>query len=169
MSSDGVPSIRRGELRDLGALTGIYNRYVVESQATFDIEPFTTEQRRAWFDHYADTGRHQLFVAVDGDEVIGYATTSPLREKRAYEPSVEVTIYLAPGAGGRGTGSRLYKTLFDAIAGEDVHRAYAGIAMPNDASVALHERFGFRQRAYFSEQGRKLGRYWDVAWYEKEL
>jgi phosphinothricin acetyltransferase len=52
---------------------------------------------------------------------------------------------------------------------EDVHRAYAGIALPNPASIALHERFGFKRVAHFTEQGRKFGRYWDVAWYEKPL
>jgi phosphinothricin acetyltransferase len=59
--------------------------------------------------------------------------------------------------------------VFDALAHEDVHRALAGIGMPNDASVALHERFGFRRAAHFSEQGRKFGRYWDVDWYERPV
>ncbi len=62
-----------------------------------------------------------------------------------------------------------YTALFEALAGEDLHRAYAGIGIPNAASIALHERFGFARVAYFTEQGRKFGRYWDVAWYEKEL
>jgi phosphinothricin acetyltransferase len=161
--------IRPGTLDDLERLTEIYNHYVRESQATFDVEQFTPQQRRTWFDHYSGSGRHRLFVADDGGALLGYATTSPLREKPAYETSVESTIYLVPEATGRGVGTQLYAALLAAMEGEDVHRAYAGIAMPNDASVALHERFGFRQVGYFSEQGRKLGRYWDVAWYEKEL
>ena len=66
-------------------------------------------------------------------------------------------------------GTQLYKSLFAALLGEDIHRAYAGIALPNPASVALHERFGFKKVAHFTEQGRKFGRYWDVAWYEKAL
>jgi phosphinothricin acetyltransferase len=66
-------------------------------------------------------------------------------------------------------GSALYGELFKILEGEDVHRAYAGITLPNPASVALHRRFGFREIGVFREVGRKLGCYWDVAWYEKPL
>ena len=101
--------------------------------------------------------------------MIGYASSSRLRPKPGYLTSVETSIYLAPDATGRGAGSKLYERLFKAIEGEDLHRAYAGIALPNPASIALHERFGFRRVALFTEQGRKFGRYWDVAWFEKPL
>jgi phosphinothricin acetyltransferase len=135
--------------------------------------PLSMEQRRAWYSHLAATGPHRLLVAVepagDGDRVLGYASSHPFRPKQAYETSVETSIYLAPSAVGQGVGTVLYAALFDALAGEDLHRAYAGIGIPNDASIALHERFGFTRVAYFTEQGRKFGRYWDVAWYEKEL
>ena len=82
---------------------------------------------------------------------------------------METSAYLAPELVGKGAGSRLYKALFDSLEGEDVHRAYGGIALPNPASIALHEKFGFKRVALFTEQGRKFGRYWDVAWYEKAL
>jgi phosphinothricin acetyltransferase len=110
-------------------------------------------------------------VAADADSqrILGYATSSPYRPKPAYSTSVEATVYVAPDAGRRGIGTLLYKALFAALAGEDVHRAYAGIAQPNEASVRLHERFGFRHAGTYTEVGRKFGRYWDVAWYEKEL
>jgi phosphinothricin acetyltransferase len=80
-----------------------------------------------------------------------------------------VSVYLATEVTGHGIGTALYSRLFEELEGEDVHRAHGGIAIPNPASIALHERFGFRRVAYFTEQGRKLGRYWDVAWYEKRL
>jgi phosphinothricin acetyltransferase len=70
---------------------------------------------------------------------------------------------------GQGLGSALYEALLSALEREDVHRAYAGIGMPNPASVRLHERFGFRRVGYYTEQGRKFGRYWDVAWYERSF
>ena len=73
------------------------------------------------------------------------------------------------GMAGRGAGSKLYTELFRSLENEDVHRAYAGVSLPNPASIALHERFGFKRVAHFTEQGRKFGRYWDVAWYEKPL
>ncbi|CAM5301397.1 N-acetyltransferase OS=Streptomyces tendae OX=1932 GN=GUR47_27290 PE=4 SV=1 [Streptomyces tendae] len=100
---------------------------------------------------------------------MGYATSSPYRAKPAYATSVETTVYVAPGAGGRGIGSLLYASLFDALAGEDLHRAYAAVAQPNEASARLHARFGFRHVGTYREVGRKFGRYWDVAWYEKPL
>ncbi|GGR62078.1 hypothetical protein GCM10010236_14100 [Streptomyces eurythermus] len=82
---------------------------------------------------------------------------------------METSVYVAPGAGRRGIGTLLYDALFKALAGQDVHRAYAGIAQPNEPSERLHARFGFRHVGTFREVGRKFGRYWDVAWYEKEL
>src|SRR5206468_12363985 len=105
----------------------------------------------------------------DGDRVIGYASSSPVRPRRAYETSIETTCYVAHDALGRGIGSELYAALFDAIAGEDLHRAYAGITMPTPASAALHVRFGFRRAGLYTQQGRKFDRYWDVAWFEKPL
>ena len=154
---------------DLQAVNDIYNHYVAESHITFDVEPVSMEQRREWFTHYGPAGRHRLFVAEDGGRVVGYASSSRFRPKPGYLTSVETSVYLEPDATGRGAGSRLYESLFKSLEGEDVHRAYAGIALPNPASIALHEKFGFKRVAHFTEQGRKFGRYWDVAWFEKPL
>jgi len=154
---------------DLAQLNDLYNHYVRETPITFDIEPITIDQRRAWFGHYDVVGRHRLLVAVADDQVLGYATSSPWHARPAYETSVETSIYLAPDATGRGIGTALYARLFEELASEDVHRAYGGMTIPNPASIALHERFGFERVAYFTEQGRKFGRYWDVAMYEKPL
>lgn len=154
---------------DLEAINDIYNHYVAETHITFDDEPMTMEARREWFSHYAATGRHRLLVAAEGKTVIGYASSSRFRPKPGYLTSVETSIYLAPEATGKGAGRKLYDWLFKAIEGEDLHRAYAGIALPNPASVSLHEELGFKRVALFSEQGRKFGRYWDVAWFEKPL
>lgn len=163
--------VRPGVEGDLKALTDIYNHYVRETPITFDTSVFTPEERRPWLLSHPEDGPYLLKVAADADsqEILGYATSSPFRAKPAYATSVEVTIYLAPHAGGRGVGSLLYEALFEALAAEDVHRAYAGIAQPNEASRRLHERFGFRYVGTYKEVGRKFGRYWDVAWYEKDL
>jgi phosphinothricin acetyltransferase len=80
-----------------------------------------------------------------------------------------VGVYCAPDAVGRGIGTRLYTAVFEALSGEDLHRAYAGIALPNAASVGMHQRFGFRHVGTYEEAGRKFDRYWDVAWYQKAL
>ncbi|MBI5949731.1 MAG: N-acetyltransferase [Chloroflexi bacterium] len=154
---------------DLPRLTEIYNHYIVTTPATFDIEPFTVEQRREWFTHYDDTGHHRVLVAEAEGQVVGMTWSSAFRPKRAYETTVETSIYCAPEATGIGLGTTLYQALFAALADQGLHRAVAGITLPNDASVRLHERFGFRQLGVFSEVGRKFGRYWDVAWFEKRL
>ena len=165
--------VRPAKPADLPRLTEIYNHYVRRTAVTFDVQPFTVAERMRWFDHYRPEGRHRLFVACangaaggEGEEgaVVGYATSSPFRAKAAYDSSVETSIYCDPGAVGRGVGTALYEALFAALAGEDVHRAFGGIALPNDASVALHRRFGFTEVGVFAEVGHKFGRYWDVLW-----
>jgi phosphinothricin acetyltransferase len=161
--------IRGASLDDLGALNDIYNEYVLTTHFTFDVDPMEIAARREWFGHYAASGRHHVLVAIREGAVVGYTTSSGYRPKAAYDTSVETSIYLAPGATGGGIGTRLYQALFTVLHGEDVHRAYAGIALPNPASIALHERFGFKKVAHFTEQGRKFNRYWDVAWFEKPL
>jgi phosphinothricin acetyltransferase len=161
--------VRPATAGDLAALNDVYNQYVRETHYTFDIEPMTMDARQEWFTHYATTGAHRLLVAVSDDRVIGYACSSRFRPKPGYDTSIETSVYLVPELVGRGAGSRLYEELFKALEGEAVHRAYAGIALPNPASIALHERFGFKRVAHFTEQGRKFERYWDVAWYEKPL
>lgn len=154
---------------DLEQLNELYNHYIRETPITFDIEPFSRAQRRAWFSHYGTVGRHRLLVAVDDGTVLGYASSGTYRTKQAYETSVETSIYLRPDATGRGVGRLLYGELFVLLGGEDVHRALAGITLPNPASEALHERMGFRPVGRFTEQGRKFGRYWDVGWYERPV
>ncbi|MHB8588989.1 MAG: GNAT family N-acetyltransferase [Candidatus Dormibacteraceae bacterium] len=161
--------VRPATAGDLSAVNEIYNQYVAETHYTFDVESMSMDARREWFTHYGAAGRYRVVVAVSGGRVIGCASSSRFRLKPAYETSIETSIYLAPEAVGRGAGSRLYEALFRLLEGEDVHRAYAGIALPNPASIALHERFGFKRAAHFTEQGRKFGRYWDVAWYEKPV
>ncbi|MEU6089086.1 N-acetyltransferase family protein [Streptomyces sp. NPDC047085] len=163
--------VRPGVEADLTALTALYNHYVRETPITFDLEAFTPEERRPWLLSHPEDGPHRLMVATDADsqQILGYATSSPHRPKAAYATSVETSVYVLPDAGRRGIGSLLYDALFKALADEDVHRAYAGITQPNEASTRLHERFGFQYVGTYSEVGRKFGRYWDVAWYEKEL
>ena len=167
---DGVPVIRAATLDDLPALTDIYNHYVVNTTITFDLRPFAPEERRAWFDDHAPTGRHRLIVAVDDDgALLGYATTSRWRPKAAYDTTVEASVYCRSNSTGRGCGTRLYEALFESIAAEDVYRIVAGVSLPNPASIKLHEKFGFRPVGVFPGVGRKFNKYWDVAWFERPL
>jgi phosphinothricin acetyltransferase len=155
---------------DIEALTMLYNRYVVETTITFDLQPYTALQRQEmWMSHYAHSGRYRLLVAERDGQLVGYATSSKLRVKAAYDTSVETSLYLSAEAQGCGIGTQLYSALFEALRQEDVHRAYAGITLPNEASVAIHRKFEFEQVGLFREVGRKFDRYWDVAWFEKAL
>jgi len=162
-------TIRRAEAADLPALRDIYNHYVLNTAVTFDIEPRTLAQRREWFSQFATTGKYQCFVAERGGTPVGWASSSRFKEKAAYDTTIETSIYLARDATGAGLGRRLYRTLFDALAGEDIHRIFAGATLPNAASVALHKAMGFRQVGVQPEVGRKFGKFWDVALFFKDI
>lgn len=161
--------LRPGERRDLVDLTAIYNHYVTTSHVTFDDTPFTVAQRQEWLGHYATSGPHRLVVAEDDARVVGYATSSPFRPKPGYRTSVETAVYVAAGADGHGLGSRLYERLFADIADEPLHRAYAGVAVPNPGSRALHLKAGFASIGTYREVGRKFDRWIDVEWFERPL
>lgn len=162
-------SIRPAQMQDVPSITAIYNYYVRTSPISFDIEPVSLQSRLEWFTHYGERGRHRLLVAVNGAELLGYAGSSQLRPRPAYDTSVETSIYVHHEHFRAGIASRLYTALFDLLRHEDVHRAYAGVTLPNDASVALHRKFGFTDLGVYHEVGRKFDRYWDVAWFEKTL
>lgn len=161
--------IRPATKSDLPRLTEIYNYYVINTPVTFDLEPHTVEHRAGWFEQFSLAGRYRLMVAEENGTVVGYAGTTRFRAKAAYDPTVETTIYCSPDATSKGLGSSLYAALFEAISGEDIHRIVAGYALPNEASAALHKRFGFQVVGVFHENGRKFDRYWDVAWSERPL
>jgi phosphinothricin acetyltransferase len=161
--------IRRAERADLPALRDIYNHYAVYTSVNFDIEARTMAEREQWFAQFASSGRYQCFVAEEGGCVIAYAGSTRFKEKAAYQTTIEMTIYCAPDRGRQGLGRRLYTRLFEALKGEDIHRAYAGITLPNEASVRIHEAFGFRRVGTYAEVGRKFGKYWDVGLFLKDM
>jgi phosphinothricin acetyltransferase len=165
----GALEIRIATASDLPALTDLYNGYVERSPATFDTEPRSLADRREWLGHYATHGPHRLLVALRDGGLLGYASSSVFRPRSAYATSVETSVYLAEDAVGAGVGSALYAKLFDELDGERIHRAYAGVTLPNPASVALHRKFGFEPVGLFHEAGRKLDRYWSVQWFEKRF
>lgn len=147
-------------------LLSIYNHYVIHTPITFDLVPLTLEQRRSWFDQHFVTPRHQLWVAEEAGDVIGYASSHQFRVKAAYDSTVETTVYCHPNAVGRGLGTALYQALFDALRGEDIASYVAAITLPNQPSVKLHDRFGFKPIGTLHRVGRKFDSYWDVGWFE---
>lgn len=163
----GTIAIRTAEADDLPGIVDILNHYIVHSHVTFDTKAFAVADRRAWFESFGATGRYRLLVAHDAGRVLGYASSTPIRPKPAYDPSVETSIYLEPGVTGRGLGRQLYAHLLEALGGENVHRAYAGIVLPNPGSIALHEQLGFRHVGTWREAGRKFDRWWSIGWWER--
>lgn len=163
-------TVRSARTEDGGAIARIYTHYALHTVATFDTQPLLADAWTERFGREVEDGPHLALVAVGtGGEVRGFAQTSEFRARPAYGTSVSVAVYCAPDCTGAGVGSRLYTALFPLLEASDFHRAYAGITMPNPASVALHEKFGFVHRGTFTECGFKHGRYLDVAWYERPL
>ncbi len=157
-------------LGDAAGINAIYNPFILETPATFETAPIDLETRRRWIDERMENPRWPAVVAEDDEGgIAGFANASAFDPRAAYETSAKVSVFVAPCAQGNGVGARLYKALFDRLAGEDIHRAYALIVAPNPASVALHQRFAFRHVSTLDEVGRKFGRYYSVMWFEKRF
>ncbi|MCG8441313.1 MAG: N-acetyltransferase family protein [Caulobacterales bacterium] len=165
----GGPRVRTGEGGDLPAILDIYNHYVRETSITFDLEEATPASRAGWMERFSEAGPHQLLVAEADGAVAGFAYSTPFRARPAYDVTVETTVYVRAAGVRRGVGRRLYETLFARLAGERLHRAVAGVTLPNEASVAFHRAMGFEEVGVLTEVGRKFGRYWDVMFLEKPL
>lgn len=160
--------IRAGRHSDLATLVAIYNHYVVHTHATYDTEPISMRDREEWLAQYQETGPHRLFVAECENDVIGYTTSSVFHPKPIYRHSIEIGIYVDPDYTGSGIGSKLYETLFTALAEEpDAERLVAGITLPNEASVALHQKFGFETVGTFHRASDRRGEFYDLCWFDR--
>jgi phosphinothricin acetyltransferase len=165
-----APKVRDATADDLPAVAAIYTHYVVRTTLTFNTQVRTPREWRDRFETEVVQGRYHLLVAELDDEVAGYVETQRFRPKPAYDRSAELSVYAAPDAVGRGVGGVLYGELLARLeADERFHRAYSIIALPNDVSIAFHERFGFAHRGTLTEAGYKFGRYLDVAYYERPV
>lgn len=168
------PGNKTSEIRiavpaDLSQIVGIYNYFILHSHATFDVLPYSVGERVPWFAQFAAVGPHVILVAEVDGKVLGWCCSTQFKERPAYAVSVETTVYVDHSALGRGIGRQLYDALFDRLHGQGLHGAYAGITLPNEASVRLHESLGFTKAGEFREVGYKFEQYWTVAWYEKRL
>lgn len=159
--------LRLAEEGDAAALQRIYAPYVRETAVSFELEPPTIEQIAARL--RATLPMYPWLVCERGGEVAGYAYGSRYRERAAYRWSVEVTIYVAPAHQRRGIGRALYTALLRILALQGYCNAFAAIALPNPASVALHEALGFTAVGVYRSVGYKLGRWYDVGWWQRSL
>jgi phosphinothricin acetyltransferase len=118
---------------------------------------------------FTHEGPYRLFVADADGLVVGYVTSTRLDDKPAYATSVCTNIYIAHAFCGRGLGRGLYERLFESLREEDLHRAFAQVVLPSDASTNLHRSIGFEKTGVLKEAGRKFGRYWDVLMLSRQM
>ena len=163
-----MTEIRPATPADAAAVARIYNHYVKATLVTFEEEPLDEAEMARRIAEVLEAGLPWLVAGAAG-EVVGYAYASKWHRRHGYRFSVEVTVYLAPDRGGRGTGTQLYSVLLDRLRGLGIRSAIGGIALPNDASVALHEKFGFRKVAHYERIGVKFGQWLDVGYWQCHL
>lgn len=158
-------SIRSINVDDAAGVAVIYNHYVSNTYFTFETEPVAVESVTQ---RISQTMNHQLpwLVAETEGGIVGYAHASKWKERFAYRYSVESTLYVAGEHAGQGIGLRLYSALIDATRKASMHSMVGGIALPNEPSVRLHERLGFRKVAHFEQVGYKLDRWIDVGYWQ---
>lgn len=162
-----VPAVRSATSEDAAACAAVYRPHVLGTPATFETEPpgaAETARRIA-----AAQEHHAWLVLEEDDQVVGFAHGGPHRPRPAYRWSCETTVYLAPGATGRGLGRALYRALLERLADRGLLTATALVALPNPASEALHASLGFSRVGVLPRVGWKLGAWHDVAWFHRPL
>jgi len=168
MSESGGPRVRLVRMSDAADLVAIYAPHCTSGRASFETVPPTVDEMTGRVRATGST--YPWLVAVDQvGATLGYAYGSRHRERAGYRWSVDVAVYVAASASGRGVGRALYSALLPLLEAQGLHRAYAGIALPNEASIALHRAVGFEPVGTYREVGYKLGEWLDVQWWSRPL
>ena len=168
MPENDNPLIRPAMARDAEAIARIYNHYIAETIITFEEAPVSTEEMAARIAEVASIPLPWL-VAEGNGAILGYAYAGKWKSRCAYRYTVESTVYLDSASTGRGAGTLLYEALIASLRESGIHVVIGGVALPNAASVALHEKLGFRKVAHFDEVGYKFERWIDVGYWQKTL
>jgi phosphinothricin acetyltransferase len=163
-----MTTIRPAAVADAAQIAAIYNHYISQTIVSFEEEPVSAGEiaRRL---QQIQSGSMPYLVAEDAGRVVGYAYASKWRERSAYRFTAESTVYLAHEVTGRGIGSQLYAQLFPLLEAQRMHVVVGCIALPNPASVALHEKFQMRKVAHLERVGFKLDRWVDVGYWQRTL
>lgn len=159
--------IRDAQPADGAAIAAIYAPFVTDGWVSFETEAPDAGAMTARIAEYGSS--HAWLVAELDGIIVGYAYASPHRTRAAYATSADIAIYLAPDAQGRGLGRLLYTALFEQLRSRSIHAVFAGIALPNPASIALHEAMGMTPVGIYREVGWKLGAWRDVGWWQRLL
>nr|WP_321410951.1 arsinothricin resistance N-acetyltransferase ArsN1 family B [uncultured Carboxylicivirga sp.] len=152
---------------DAKAICDIYNYYVENTIVTFEEENVSVAEMQERIEKVLQ--QHSWFVYEKEGEIVGYCYATGWRARTAYRYSTETTVYLKKGYEGNGVGTQLYKHLIQDLIRKDVHAFIGGISLPNEASVALHEKMGFKKIAHFSEVGQKFNKWIDVGYWQLVL
>jgi len=160
--------VRAATAADSQAIARIYNHYIRESVITFEESEVTASEMNSRVEKVNDSSLPWLVAEMDG-ALLGYAYATKWKERSAYRYAVESSIYMDPNRVGSGSGTALYRELLSCLRTKSVHTVIGGIAQPNDASIALHEKLGFSKVAHFKEVGFKFGRWVDVAYWQLAL
>ena len=156
--------IRPATSADAAQISDIYNHYVLRTTVTFEEQPVSTEDMKRRMDEVLRA--LPWLVWQEERKIRGFCYADKWKGRSAYRYSVESMIYLQPEFVSKGFGSRLYTALLASLRERGMHSAVGGIALPNQASVALHEKFGFQKIAHFKEIGWKFGRWIDVGYWQ---
>ena len=156
--------VRAVTIEDAKQLVDIYNYYVLNTIVTFDDVVFNVGAFKDKIETICRT--YPFIVFEENNIVLGYAYANKWREKPAYKHTVESTVYLHYEAHGKQIGTKLYTELLKQLKEQNYHAVIGGLTLPNEASVKLHEKFGFKQVAHFKEVGLKFGKWLDVGFWQ---
>ena len=156
--------IRLAVINDAEQILDIYAPYVQNTTISFEDEVPTREEMERRIRHVLEN--NAWLVLEEDNKILGYAYASKHRERSAYRWSADVSIYVKGSSHRRGIGKALYTSLLEILKRQGYCNAYAGICLPNEKSVGIHEHFGFRKVAQYNKVGYKLGKWHDVGWWE---
>ena len=160
--------IRSAASADAAAIATIYNHYVIHTSVTFEEQAVAPSQMAERIMQVQNDGLPWLVLEQNG-ELLGYAYATKWRVRSAYRFSVESTVYVKDGITARGIGSQLYQQLLTELKALGLHLVIGGITLPNEKSVALHEKFGFEKCGHFQQVGFKFEQWRDVGYWQKLL
>lgn len=162
-----MTAIRSATVEDAGRCAEIYAPFVENTWVSFEqISPGVEEMARRIESALIS---HDWLVAATDTQIAGYAYGSPHRSRDAYKNSCDIAVYIDPTFSRKGIGRALYTELMERLQGKNMHAVFAGVALPNDASIGLHKAMGFTSVGIYKEVGRKMGKWRDVEWLQRLL
>jgi L-amino acid N-acyltransferase len=153
-------TLRKAELKDLPAITDIYNEAIRNTSATFDTQEKTIDEQRTWFEKHGE--KYPIMVVFEGQEIVGWASMSAWSDRCAYADTAEASLYIREGCRGKGVGRKLSVAILKAGREAGLHTVIARISEGNDASIHLAEAMGFKHIGVMREVGRKFDKLLDV-------